>query len=116
MPADLAETRRLEIGPAISRTLQGGRRNFTPLFAPALAVVGVPSLLASMPHFATDPQVDANARQLLVSVVSIPTTAILQASLTYATVADLTERRIGIGESLLNGLRAALPVIGASIV
>lgn len=116
-----AGARRFEIGRVISGTFGVIGRNFGPFVLMSLLLGGLPNLLVSLAQlplqggFTTysPPLLGGWAAGLLVMVVCA---FVLQAAIVHATVADLTGRRVVVGESLKVGLRNWLPLVGLAIL
>jgi len=123
MTADFVHPGKIDIGRVIGETFGVLRRNFLTFAVLSFLLSGVPLAIVNM-FQATAVQpgggLEFNTGVLMWTVfgglAAIITTAILQGTLIYATVQDLSGGKASIGESLATGLRAFLPLLVVSIL
>ena len=121
---DITEPAELDIGRVIQETFAVLGRHFVTFLILALILVGIPRALVGLTQVS---MVRAAAGALtfagpamywgfLGGLVSLVTSAILQATIITAAASDLNGRPVSVGECLRVGLRAFLPLIGLSIL
>lgn len=115
---DFVERDRIDIGQVLQNTFGVLSRNALVFFLLALLLAGVPSALLGAFNS------PANALDVgriwprfgTLGLLGIVTNAILQGAIIHGTVQDLNGRPVVFAESLANGLRSFLPLIGLSIL
>lgn len=118
-----ADAARFSIGGVISRAVSVLGRRFLMFFGLGL-VAGVPGLIvnyASLPTILADgsPAAFGPGHWLLVSagvLVAMVMAALLQGSITYGTVMDLSDQPLSFGTAVTTALRVFFPLLGLSLV
>ena len=113
------EQGKLDIGRVIQQLFQVLGRNFASFFVLALVLIGTPSAVINYLQLSSVrpgelPQIGMGV--VYAGLAALILSAILQASLIYATVQDLSGQKKPIGDSLATGLRAFLPLILLTIL
>jgi hypothetical protein len=123
MTADVVHPGKIDIGRVIGETFGVLRRNILTFAVLSFLLSGVPLAIVNMfQATAVQPggELNFNSATLMWAgfggLAAIVTTAILQGTLIYATVQDLSGGKASIGESLATGLRAFLPLLIVSIL
>lgn len=123
--AEINATRSVSGGRVFERVFATIRHSPGPTIGLAFLFGAVPGLLTTymMQQIRPEMMADANfsltgfyALTLLSAVIGIVISALTQAALTRATVAEAEGRRASMGESIAAGVRVLLPLIGLSIL
>lgn len=110
---------RFQMGRVVSRTFGVLGRNFIAFAALAALLVALPAGLVDAWQHSLNAAGNADAARLVGSasnLLTLATTALLQAAVMYGTISDLNGHRASVGDCLSTGARFILPVIGLSIV
>jgi hypothetical protein len=108
--------KRLDIGAVVSDTLAVIQRNMTTFGMAALAMAGLPSLLAVVVRLAARAPTPFSAPALIVTVLAFAVSVALQAGLFYAAARDLEGERTTLGELASAGFKRCLPLLGLWIL
>ena len=120
---EATEPGKIDIGRVIGETFGVLRRNLLAFLVLSFLLSGVPLAIVNMFQATAvqaggniDFSVDALMWIGLGALAAIVTTAILQGTLIYATVQDMSGGKASIGDSLATGLRAFLPLLVVSVL
>jgi MFS family permease len=118
-----------DIGRVISRLFGVVQRNFAAFLLLSVLLVGLPTAAASFLRLMLIAPAFSNATVsndlalsfapllfLASSLIAVVANAVLQGAVIYATVSDLSGRKVSFGEALSSGLHFFLPLIGVGLI
>ena len=121
MTTEVAQSGKIDIGRIIGETFGVLGRNIATFMVLGFLLSGVPLAILNMVQASSlSPGGGFNADTVtwmgIGVLAAVITTAVLQGTLIYATVQDLSGEKASIGDSLATGLRAFLPVLVVSFL
>ena len=119
MTAEAIESRKLDIARVIEETFRLLGGNFVTYFVLSLLLYGLPNGIVAylqLGRLTSGDYQGVLAASGYIWLLALITNAILQGAILYSVVQQLNGSPVSIGSALANGLRAFLPIIGATIL